>query len=259
MDKLLIITLILLIAGCVSQEEINSNSDQISSNGSQLLLWPIDCNTSKPCLGIIFPDIDGNSLDYNCQLTANGHQGTDIIISQQEMDKGVPVYAAADGQVLWVFDGEYDKCPNEGESDCRAPTRTLGPGESEGYRVCTEAGPYCPNRMNSTNNCYWCFDGGNVVVIRHYNNSLFFATRYDHLMNHSITVKPGDNVKQGDIIGMVGSAGHSSGPHLHFEVWSDYYTPIDPWNGPCGPNTGMIYWINRTRLKHNLVQYYLIN
>lgn len=257
MNKLLTLILILLVLGCVSQEEVNNNSNQNFSSNSQLLLWPIGCNVSRPCIGIIFPDIDKNSLDYNCQPWGyNGHEGTDIMPSSEDARIGVPVYAAADGQVLWVFDGKYDKCPNESEPDCQAPINKPSPGDSEGYRVCTEAGQYC---RNSTGECFWCFYGGNVVVIRHYNNSLFFATRYDHLMNNSITVKPGDKVKQGDVIGMVGSAGHSSGPHLHFEVWGDYYTPIDPWNGPCGPNTGVIYWINRTGLKYNLLQYYLMN
>jgi len=40
-------------------------------------------------------------------------------------------------------------------------------------------------------------------------------------------VKEGDSVKRGQVIGLSGSSGHSTGPHLHYEVWKDD-KPIDP-------------------------------
>jgi murein DD-endopeptidase MepM/ murein hydrolase activator NlpD len=55
------------------------------------------------------------------------------------------------------------------------------------------------------------FYTGNVVVIAHGQN---LSTIYAHLKNR--TVKKGDKVKQGDIIGHVGSTGRSTGPHLHW-------------------------------------------
>lgn len=54
---------------------------------------------------------------------------------------------------------------------------------------------------------------GNVVIIRHYNG---LETVYAHLSK--IKVKPGQIVLSGQLIGLGGSTGHSSGPHLHFEV-----------------------------------------
>jgi murein DD-endopeptidase MepM/ murein hydrolase activator NlpD len=54
---------------------------------------------------------------------------------------------------------------------------------------------------------------GNYVKIRH-NSSL--KTAYAHM--HSIKVKAGTRVKQGQIIGTVGTTGRSTGPHLHYEV-----------------------------------------
>jgi len=152
------------------------------------------------------------------------------------------VYAAASGEVLWVFDGKFDDCPSE-HPDCQAPPEGWAePGQSNGYRVCTETGPYC---AEGTGSCFWCFDGGNVVVIRHEDGTGVFATRYDHLKAGSITVAPGTSVTKGQKIAEAGSAGHSTGVHLHFEVWTGgYYLLADPWAGPCGPNTAEPLWDN---------------
>jgi murein DD-endopeptidase MepM/ murein hydrolase activator NlpD len=56
---------------------------------------------------------------------------------------------------------------------------------------------------------------GNYVRIRHANG---FATAYGHMVRFAAGVEPGVAVKQGQIIGYVGSTGFSTGPHLHFEV-----------------------------------------
>jgi len=56
---------------------------------------------------------------------------------------------------------------------------------------------------------------GNYVIIDHGNG---IQTLYAHMYENTITVKAGDNVKQGQVIGKMGSSGHSTGMHLHFEV-----------------------------------------
>jgi hypothetical protein len=67
----------------------------------------------------------------------------------------------------------------------------MAPGVQSGYHVCTDArDEYCVGRNNTTD-CFICFAGANVVVIRHPEGSVAFATRYDHLRNGSIVVEPG--------------------------------------------------------------------
>ncbi|MCB1441516.1 MAG: peptidoglycan DD-metalloendopeptidase family protein [Methyloceanibacter sp.] len=56
---------------------------------------------------------------------------------------------------------------------------------------------------------------GNYIRIRHANG---FATAYGHMTRFAAGSKPGARVKQGQIIGYVGTTGRSTGPHLHYEV-----------------------------------------
>lgn len=55
---------------------------------------------------------------------------------------------------------------------------------------------------------------GNTVILRHEDGTQ--ETRYAHLSQ--ILVDTGEKVKQGDVVGLVGSTGNSTGPHLHFEL-----------------------------------------
>lgn len=66
---------------------------------------------------------------------------------------------------------------------------------------------------------------GNVVVIDHGNG---WQTLYSHLS--TVAVQCGSYVYQGGTIGGMGSTGNSSGPHLHFEMMSDQYGRVNPWN-----------------------------
>ena len=61
----------------------------------------------------------------------------------------------------------------------------------------------------------WCGGGGNCIKIKH--NSTY-STIYAHLSKFASDIKSGTKVKQGKIIGYVGSTGLSTGPHLHYEV-----------------------------------------
>ena len=61
----------------------------------------------------------------------------------------------------------------------------------------------------------WCGGGGNCIKIKH--NSTY-STVYAHMSKFASGMKVGRRVKQGQVIGYVGSTGKSTGPHLHYEV-----------------------------------------
>ena len=61
----------------------------------------------------------------------------------------------------------------------------------------------------------WCGGGGNCIQIKH---NKTYETIYAHMKNFAYGIRVGLRVKQGQIIGYVGSTGNSTGPHLHYEV-----------------------------------------
>jgi murein DD-endopeptidase MepM/ murein hydrolase activator NlpD len=80
---------------------------------------------------------------------------------------------------------------------------------------------------------------GNYVRIEHADGKV---TYYGHLKKYSITVSVGDTVTCGQKLGQVGSSGHSTGPHLHFEPRKDGVSD-DPFSGACGGPTS--WWVEQ--------------
>jgi murein DD-endopeptidase MepM/ murein hydrolase activator NlpD len=84
---------------------------------------------------------------------------------------------------------------------------------------------------------------GEVVFIKHVINGQDYETIYAHMQTGSRTVVEGDSVTQGQTLGIMGSTGDSTGQHLHFEMYTPYWTDdniyaIDPMTllgkGGCG-------------------------
>ncbi len=197
--------------------------------------WPIACIPGQSCLattgtGLGYPDLPVIGGGSNCRDPEYaGHTGTDIFVPA--VDDGIAVYAAADGQVMWVEDGRFDRCPAVGERDCH-------PGI---VPLCTaSAGSWGPattlSCSNSACNCLWGFNAGNFVLVRHDQLPGIAFTLYAHLRSGSITVRPGDQVLQGSPLAQAGSSGNAARPHLHFGVWRSQVgslEPVNPWDGGC--------------------------
>lgn len=174
-----------ILAGCWYSGQSTGNSNTVKSPNVPSFAIPIDCNLGEDCFIMHYVDVDISSKasDFNCgRQTYDGHKGTDFGISDLEkMNDGVPVLAAAEGTVLRVRDGVIDRLI----SDHIAKEQVSG-------REC-----------------------GNGLVIDHGNG---WETQYCHLKQDSIKVKPNTKVEQGAVLGMVGSSGLASFPHVHLSV-----------------------------------------
>jgi len=156
-----------------------------------------------------FVDLDPTAgfQDFDCtQYTYDGHQGHDSAIRTfREQAIGVPVFAALDGTVTDVHDGEFDMVTN--------PTGS---------------------------------EPSNYVRIDHGGTQ---ETWYFHLKKGSVSVAVGQHVVAGTQIGLTGSSGDSTGPHLHFESRFNG-TYFEPSAGPCRP--GASNWVNQVPVRREL-------
>ncbi|HMG13847.1 MAG TPA: M23 family metallopeptidase, partial [Saprospiraceae bacterium] len=85
----------------------------------------------------------------------------------------------------------------------------------------------------------------NSIVIQHADGS---TALYLHMKKNSLTSKGiGASIAVGEFLGIVGSSGNSTGPHLHFEVWSGSTSAsyIDPFSGTCNLLNTSTWWVNQ--------------
>jgi hypothetical protein len=180
------------------------------------LVFPLDCKDNSDCVAVYYPDrLPGPGVrDYQCGNNAlDGLPYAQISIrSLYELDKGIAVRAAADGEVKGGVDGIHDEGPNWRDREGNPP-------------------PYC----------------GNGIEIDHGNG---WTGRYCHLREGSLFVKQGDRVKAGDTIAFAGWSGKANLPGLGFWLRrSDNI--IDPFDSedvasPCEGN-GTPLWKDAPR------------
>jgi murein DD-endopeptidase MepM/ murein hydrolase activator NlpD len=154
------------------------------------------------------PGYPDQLLDYNCgartydQANGYNHQGTDIT----------------------AFPFAWRKMANdEAIVVAAAPGIIVGKVDGQFDRSCT------------LNGNPW-----NAVYVRHADGSLAW---YGHLKAGSLTSKAlGDWVLAGEFLGVMGSSGDSTGPHLHFELYDSDGALIDPFAGACNNFNAESWW-----------------
>jgi len=110
------------------------------------------------------------------------------------------------------------------------PLRGRGSEFHMGIDIANEGGtPVRSTADGVVRAAHWEGGYGRLVIIDH---GFGFRTYYGH--NHKITVKPGQYVRRGEEIALMGSTGSSTGNHSHYEVWQ-YGKAVDPWKFASAP------------------------
>jgi murein DD-endopeptidase len=172
---------------------------------------PIDCKLGQNCYIMHYVDRDPTPgiIDFRCgRQTYDGHDGIDFGIAN--LQQTVPVIASANGTVLNIRDGVDDRLiVSQADRDL-----ILG-------REC-----------------------GNGVLI---DNGSGWTTQYCHMKKNSIAVRQGGKISTGSVLGMVGSSGLASFPHVHLTV-RQRGKAIDPFvginNSKSCPNEKKPLWAN---------------
>ncbi|MEM7439839.1 MAG: M23 family metallopeptidase [Pseudomonadota bacterium] len=173
------------------------------------LATPIDCKLGETCFLQQFVDHDPGPgvRDFACGAASyDGHKGTDFRIDTNDMRAGVDVLAPAAGRVRGMRDGMADSL-------------TPAPGSIDG-REC-----------------------GNGLVIEHTDG---WSSQLCHLKRGSVTVRQGERVIAGQVVGQVGLSGKTEFPHLHVTMRKNDKV-VDPFApdlapGSCGTGLGAPLW-----------------
>jgi len=218
-----------------SEGKINFENDAKLADGTVPLSWPLRMTGDyKDIDGVNdyfvitnFADLNHDEyyrLDWKCATYDNArnydqHNGADILPYpypwQMMEDESIDIVAAADGEVIYMYDGNFM------DRNCDTPHIFNYEPFNAGYY-------------------------GNFIALLHSDNSI---TVYAHMKNGTVAnLEPGDNVEVGQYLGKLGSSGNSSAPHLHFEVRPcEACSYIEPWfdAGGCNDDVTESQWINQ--------------
>ncbi len=214
---------------CISTQEYQLLETEIAKNNrllniqhsqqnrimTTLLSWPVKAASGFTDCGYHFIGayVDQNTAatsiqDFSCGTnTYDGHRGTDIAIFPY---------------------GFYKMDNNQVEVIAAAAGTIIARSDGNFDRNCAS------NNLTA-----------NYIIIQHADGS---QALYWHMKKNSVTSKiVGQTVVAGEYLGVVGSSGSSSGPHLHFEVWSGATnaTRQDPYSGNCNTLNANSWWISQ--------------
>lgn len=229
---------------CLSEEnrelviqELKDNENILIAN--DMLVYDEDRNAPNPLF--IFPIRAANGMEYIDMWGISGYMDHDVNYPNQleDFNCGTTAYDTNSGynhQGVDLFTWPFGlKLMDNDQVEVIAA--------SDGQIIAKNDGEY--DRSCDFNNNVW-----NAVYVQHSDGSVAW---YGHLKNGSVTSKNvGDTVVQGEYLGVVGSSGNSTGPHLHFEVWEDssYEVLIDPYAGSCNDTITESWWEDQKPYKN---------
>ncbi len=186
-----------------------TNTTVAACNGTSFW-WPIGSSETQEKNGVLFASGEPVNTTITADFSGNdsvhrgSHGGIDIATG------GNPyIIAAKAGTVIYPSDLSQT---NNGAGFYCQDGRCMGAG--------------CKSNTCATDSCSNYGGGyGNYVKIEHSDGTY---TVYAHMLAGSITVKSGDKVAQGQVIGKMGTSGCSTGEHLHFEVRLSSENKVNP-------------------------------
>jgi murein DD-endopeptidase MepM/ murein hydrolase activator NlpD len=156
------------------------------------------------------PTMRESLAEYNFLRTTNlaGRQRNIFVRGDVNI---LPSVWPVNGRLMDGYGHRSDPLSGEGEMhkgvDISAPQGTAVRASADGIIV----------------HASWNSGYGRCIIIDHGNN---YQTLYGHLSR--MDVMEGQEIRQGEVIGAVGTTGHSTGPHLHYEVHVGA-TPVNPY------------------------------
>lgn len=194
---------------------INSESEQ------KVIEFPIDLFFVKATEDYIFP-LKGNLCICNLPMNLSQHrkaqfqefafdivgiehyQGNEFSTSYKANPKELIDYSIFRRNVMAIGDGKVIEVGN------KFPESKMNNTQTYSEEFFTKLSKQLLPKIGLKNTI-----AGNYIIIEHCSEQFSF---YAHLSENSICVKEGDKVKQGDVIAKVGNTGHSTEPHLHFQL-----------------------------------------
>ncbi|HLT33135.1 MAG TPA: peptidoglycan DD-metalloendopeptidase family protein [Aquaticitalea sp.] len=193
------------------------------SGGHPLFIWPI-----QKASGVVYNDVWSISgyMDHNASYP---NQLTDYNCGTKTYDTAAGYNHLGVDIFTWPFSWKMMD-DDDVEIIAAAPGQIIAKEGSQFDRSCT------------FNNNLW-----NAVYVQHADGSVAL---YGHMKQNSLTTKNvGEMVTAGEFLGIVGSSGNSTGPHLHFEVYSEIEwngtgqdVLVDPYMGACNDMNADSWW-----------------
>ena len=220
----------------VAKEELEGKKTECEAAKADLLNKKSQLDNQRNQAVALINEIRSNEAEYQAALKELDEEEERIQARIVELSRQLAAQQKAarsnPGGYIWPVDSRYI-------------TSTVGGRSSPGGVGSTNHKGTDIGRVGYTSEIYAAKSGtvivsqysssyGNYVVISHGSGN---TTLYGHMSSRK--VQAGQEVKQGDVIGITGSTGNSTGPHLHFEVTEDGQR-VNPLSHGAQPQKGYL-------------------